>query len=141
MNYLMNKISCFWVLWISVVACSLNSNDSYVSHERLVDFSSNTVWTMTELTGFDEQTWKALGSKEFNSETDTLLFEEGEIYISYLSLVNGCAQYAGNLDIADDTINLKLVNIADVACTELRCDRLKFVIENIANKSYVIVKW
>lgn len=80
-------------------------------------------------------------SDEFNYKTDTIEYRDKYIYISYLSIVNGCGNYDGNLKIKSDSIILELDNISGIECTEQRCDRLIYMIYNPENMSYKIKKW
>ena len=80
-------------------------------------------------------------SDNFFDRTDTIRFSNNEIYVSYLGLVNGCADYAGDIKFRGDTIILDLVNKGDYVCTSQTCDRIKFRIKNERNKKYVVKKW
>ncbi len=96
---------------------------------------------MDELVNSGEENYRNLNSKKFNLKTDTIRFENDFIYVSYLSIVNGCGQYSGNIEIENDSIILKLVDTSGIACTEKRVDRLVYKIKNDANKKYGIKKW
>lgn len=73
-------------------------------------------------------------------KTDTIRFENDFIYISYLSIVNGCSKYIGNIKIKNDSIHLRLIDTARYVCTEERVDRLVYKIKNSQNKKYIIKK-
>ena len=88
----------------------------------------------------DEQTSRVLYSDSFNTNTDTIKYENGLIYISYLSIVNGCGHYAGDIEIKSDSIILKHIDTVGFSCAEPRCDRLVYIIKNIENKKYLIGK-
>jgi len=111
------------------------------THDRLLDFQSKTVMDMDDLIEAEEVFYKNLTSDKFNPKTDTIRFDKDVIYISYLSLVNGCSKYKGDIEVNADSIILELKNINGIECTEQRCDRLIFKIKNPENKKYKIKKW
>ena len=82
-----------------------------------------------------------IASNKLNPETDTLIYDKERIYISCLADTNGCANYAGDLRISNDTIYLRLHNTSGVACSTERIARLQFTIDNPGKKNYHIVKW
>lgn len=96
--------------------------------------------TMDSLFTLSDSTYNMLKSNSFNEKTDTIRYNANEIYVSYLTVVNGCAEYKGDFFIKDDTIDLNLININDQACTEEECDRIVFRIKNVDNKNYKIIK-
>ncbi len=96
---------------------------------------------MDELVELPTEEYRILKSEKFNSKTDTIRFEKDLIYVSCLSVVNGCGNYAGNIEFKNDSIHLKLVDTIGIACTEQRVDRLRYKIKNSENKKYGIKKW
>ena len=88
-----------------------------------------------------EENYKRIYSENFNPKTDTIRYEKDLIYISYLSIVNGCAEYVGDIEIKNDSLILNLRDIGEISCTEQRCDRLIFKIKNLEDKKYKIKKW
>lgn len=80
-------------------------------------------------------------SDNFSDKTDTIQFRDDEIYVSYLGIVNGCTDYAGDIQFKGDTIILNLINKGEYACTSQTCDRIKFKIKNEGSKKYIIKKW
>ncbi|MES2284835.1 MAG: hypothetical protein V4547_04035 [Bacteroidota bacterium] len=123
-----------------VTACATKKQEIKIN-DQLLDFQSWTVMSVDELVEAGEQTYKGANSKQFNSKTDTIRFDKDIIYISYLSIVNGCGQYGGDIEVKADSIILKLNNLGGIECTEQRCDRLIFKIKNTENKEYKIKKW
>jgi hypothetical protein len=77
----------------------------------------------------------------FSDKTDTIQFSDDEIYVSYLGIVNGCADYAGDIQFKGDTIILDLINMGEYVCTSQTCDRIKFKVKNEGGKKYIIKKW
>ena len=49
----------------------------------------------------------------FYPETDTILYYTDTLYVSYLTYVNSCADYDGNIEIKDDSLFLKAQNIRE----------------------------
>ncbi|MDT0557224.1 hypothetical protein RM697_01105 [Ichthyenterobacterium sp. W332] len=113
----------------------------FIPNENLIEFHRQTIMDMDELVDSGEENYQNLNLEKFNLKTDTIRFENDFIYISYLSIVNACGQYAGDIEIKNDSIYLKLVDTVGIACTSQRVDRLKFKIKNSENKKYGIKKW
>jgi hypothetical protein len=97
---------------------------------------------MDELSAQSEKDYQILTDEiNFNPKTDILKFEKNMIYISYLTYVNACAQYTGDIQIRNDSIILKAKNTKDEECASGRIDRFIYRIRNYANKKYTIVKY
>ncbi len=94
-----------------------------------------------ELVSADTAYIRNIYSQDFNNKTDTVEYRGNYIYISYLSMVNGCSEYDGDLEFKADSIILKLDNTSGIECTESRCDRLVYKIRNPENKKYKIKKF
>src|SRR5690349_14589173 len=112
-----------------------------VFNENLISFSDSIVMEIDDLLQLDSSFYQSVFSDNFYEKTDTIEFDKNEIYVSYLAIVNGCADYAGDVQFNGDTIVLDLINKRDYECTEQRCDRLTFRIKNEGNKKYIIKKW
>lgn len=82
----------------------------------------------------------SLFAKNFDPKTDTIVYNEREIYISYLAGLTGCVKYEGDIEIKNDSLILKLVPINNLACTELNIGRVIFRIKNPENLTYKIAK-
>lgn len=128
------------ILVLFLSACETKKQE-YKINDRIVGFQSYTVMSMDSILATGEKNYKLIYSERFNPKTDTIRYEKDLIYISYLSIVNGCAEYCGDLEIKNDSLILKLRNIGENECTEQRCDRLVFKIKNFENKKYKIKKW
>jgi hypothetical protein len=110
-------------------------------NDNLLDFKSTTAFEIDELIESGEQLLDAIYSDKFVAMTDTIIFKDGMIYISYLSIVNDCGNYAGDIEIKSDSIILQLIDTVGLSCTGQRCDRLIFKIKNSENRKYKIKKW
>ena len=110
-------------------------------NENLISFRDSKVMEIDDLLQLDSSFYKSVFSGDFYEKTDTIEFYQNEIYVSYLAIVNGCADYAGDVQFNGDTLVLKVINQLDYVCTEQRCDRLTFRIKNEGNKKYIIKKW
>ncbi|WP_053990051.1 hypothetical protein [Mangrovimonas sp. TPBH4] len=128
------------ILTLGLLA-SCGNKTEFIPNKNLIEFHRRTIMDMDELVNSGEENYRNLNSKKFNLKTDTIRFENDFIYVSYLSIVNGCGQYSGNIEIENDSIILKLVDTSGIACTEKRVDRLVYKIKNDANKKYGIKKW
>ena len=123
-----------------LIACGVKKQE-YKIHDRLIDFQSHTTMNVDQIIESGEKNCKQLYSNKFNPKTDTVRYEKDVIYVSCLSIVNECADYVGNINIKEDSIILKLINIGELECTEPRCDRLIYKIKNANGKRYKIKKW
>lgn len=108
------------VLTLVVVMACRRDGTGFKSNELLIDFKSSTVMNMDELVALNAGKYKKLALEEFNHKTDIIRFEMDRIYVSRLFLVNGCGRYAGDVEVREDSLYLKLINVGDVTCTEQR---------------------
>jgi hypothetical protein len=130
------------IVFLAVVAASCKTDKvEFQKHERLAEFRSWTVMGMDDLARASEQTYLQIESEQFNPETDTILYNNNSIYISCLSIVNGCGRYSGDIQMRSDSIFLNLVTVVEFACARERCDRLVYKIDNPENRKYKIIKW
>jgi hypothetical protein len=83
----------------------------------------------------------SLFAKNFDPKTDTIKFNEKEIYISYITDLTGCVKYGGDVEVKKDSLLLKLVRINNIACTELNIARVVYRINNPKNMKYKIAKF
>jgi hypothetical protein len=120
------------------MSCKSTKEELHKPNERLLYFSTKTIMEIDQL---NDDEYYSINSDEFNDKTDTIRFTNDEIYISYLSLVTGCANYSGDMQIKGDSIILDPFNTNDIVCTEQSCDRVVFRIKNKGNKKYKIKKW
>ena len=102
-------------------------------HEKLISFNMNYDVPNIILKSYAE-------SKKFDPKTDTIEYLKDEIYISYLEGVTGCVVYGGDIEIKNDTITLKLIELNNDACTEVVYARVKYRIHNLGNIKYKIKK-
>ena len=138
-NYINMKI-VFLSVTMVILSCSHIKPDK--KHESLISFKSYPVMDMDELFEKPEKEYHILTDEiNFNPATDTIKYQNNMIYISYLTYVNACAQYTGDIEIINDSIILKAKNIKDEECASGRLDRYVYQIRNIANKEYIIVKY
>ena len=83
----------------------------------------------------------SMDEEGFCPETDSIIYKQDTIYISYIANVNNCGEYKGNVDIRNDSIFLEGNDVSDYACASFRLDRFIFEIHNPDNKEYTIVKY
>jgi hypothetical protein len=77
-------------------------------------------------------------SENFDHPTDTMLYKQDTLYISYLIYLNSCGSYDGNIRFANDTLILLENNLSKQVCTSGRVDRFMFTISNPENKAYMV---
>jgi len=133
------KAFCLIIITIGL-SCSNQEPDR--KHEQLIYFNSQFVMDMDEIFDLSEKEYQRLTDDiNFYPETDTIKYENDTIYISYLTYVNACAKYSGNIEIKNDTLILKAKNILEEECASGRIDRFIYKIYNLDNKEYTIVKY
>ena len=96
---------------------------------------------MDGLVAIGNKFYRTVNSDAFNSKTDTIKYFKNKIYISFLRLATGCADYAGNIKFNQDTLKLLLVNKLETVCTEQDCYRVVYQIENKNNIKYILQKY
>ena len=102
----MKKIICILIV-VSMASCNYRPIQ-IEKHEKLISFSSERVLDMGEYLDLDEQARQRINdNKRFYSGTDTIVYSNDTLYISYLTYVNACADYDGDIEIQNDTIFLK----------------------------------
>jgi len=135
------RLTTILILIGFLTSCGTKSKTEFIPHERLISFNDIFVMEVDSLLTLDSILQQSIYSDKFSDKTDTIQFNDNEIYISYLGITNGCAQYAGDIQFKGDTIILELINKGDYVCTSETCDRIKFRIKNEGNKKYIIKKW
>ena len=127
-------------------SCSVQSEKTdekkIQKHDNLISFRCEFEMDMDELFDkSDEEYQKLTDDINFNAKTDTILYLNDTLYISYLTYVNACAEYAGNIEFKNDTIILDAYNILDEVCASGELDRFIYTIYNPENIKYKIVKY
>lgn len=130
------KIPAYCLLILLFSACDDNKP---WRHKRLISFELKPGLNFDSLIA-TENGYQTIASENFHHELDTIYYLDKKIYISYLSIENGCAELDGSIIFKGDSIFLNTILIGDEVCTEEVCHRLQFVIENKENKKYRIVK-
>jgi hypothetical protein len=108
--------------------------------KRLLSFKNIFLSDVDSVLRFPKQTQDIIFSRRMNPAIDTILYKNGEIYISCISMATGCADYTGNITYKNDTIQLELINLNGLMCPEKNCHRFIYRISNPENKRYVILK-
>jgi hypothetical protein len=78
-------------------------------------------------------------SDSFSKKTDTIRYDKGMIYISYLRATDASSKINGDIEFVKDTV--KLIATSDLVATEQNVDRMIYKIENRGNKRYFIKKY
>ena len=130
----------YLVIIIFIGACSSPINET--KHKQLIGFKSQFVMDMDEIFEKPESEYQKLTDEvNFYPETDTILYYTDTLYVSYLTYVNSCADYDGNIEIKGDSLFLKAQNIGEYECASGRVDRFSYIIHNPNNQKYTIVKF
>lgn len=129
------------ILLLLLNCCNTQRRSEFTPDDRLISFDDEFVMEMDSLMELDTSFYEAIFSAHFFDRTDTILFDENEIYISYLGVVNGCADYAGDIKFNGDSLILDLINTGNYVCTSQTCNRMRFRIKNEEKKKYIIKKW
>jgi len=130
-------------LLIFLFSCKEESEEqeTVTLHRRLISCTISQALTEEEFMKITPEAYDKMYSPAFNPKTDTIRYSNDTIYISYLSITNGCANNVGDINIGDDSIiYLRLINLNDYVCTEIGCDRIQFKIKNPKKKKYKIMK-
>ncbi|MFY8182192.1 MAG: hypothetical protein ACOVLG_10475 [Flavobacterium sp.] len=117
-----------------------------IPEETFIDFKPNKNIISFKITDFlnDKYSDKrpdSLFSRGFDPKTDTIKYQENEIYISCIIGLTGCVKYDGDMEIKKDSMLLKLVTINNIACPELEITRVVFRIKNPRNEKYKFGKY
>jgi len=129
------KFPAYLFLILLVSACEDNKP---WRHKRLISFELKYGLNIDSLNV--TKGYATIASNNFHYKLDTVNYLDGKIYISYLSIENGCAELDGSIIFKGDSIFLNTILIGDEVCTEEVCHRLQFMIENKENKKYKIIK-
>ena len=122
------------------LSCKQQERKKIVINNRLISFQSKIIYNADSLY-LDTSFYQTMSSKSFSIKTDTIKYLNHRIYVSYLTVLAGCAQYYGDLVFVEDTIKLRLINKGDIVCTEQEGWRVRFIIENKKNTKYKIIKF
>jgi len=107
-------------------------------HERLLSFKSTTIYNSDQYSKLSVEAKCEITSENFDHPTDTMLYKQDTLYISYLIYLNSCGSYDGNIRFANDTLILLENNLSKQVCTSGRVDRFMFTISNPENKAYMV---
>jgi hypothetical protein len=130
----------FIVVIVLIQACSSSINET--KHKQLIGFKNQFVMDMDELFEKPDTEYQKLTDEvNFYPETDTILYKSDTLYISYLTYVNSCAEYGGDIEIKGDSLFLKAKNVGEYECASGRIDRFIYTLQNPNNQKYTIVKF
>jgi hypothetical protein len=107
-------------------------------HERLLSFRSSKVYNSDQYRKLSVEDCREITSETFDHRTDTILYKQDTLYISYLIYLNSCGAYDGNIRFENDTLILLENNLSKQVCTSGRVDRFMFTIANPENKAYIV---
>ena len=112
----------------------LPAHRAYKANENLISFDLS--YNITH----EEARMPNMSLMEFDPKFDTIEYKKDELYISYITLLVGCREFHGDIEVKEDSLILKLPNFGEVACTEAETARVKYRIKNPNNIKYKIKK-
>ena len=139
----------FILILAIMCSCTNNSDKKKETHnlpkiqknERLISFRCKLVMNSEEMSSkSDKEFQQLIDHVNFHGETDTIRYSTDTLYISYLTSVNACASYDGNIEFHNDSLILKAINIGDIVCLSEEIDRFIYKIYNPENKKYIIIR-
>lgn len=131
---------CMIIYTMVVFSCS--NQEPIKKHDQLISFKSLFIMDMEDIFERPETEYQKLTDNiNFYPETDTIKYFKDTIYISYLTYVNACADYSGDIEIRNDSLILKAKNILGQECASGRIDRFTYKIYNPDNKNFTIIKY
>lgn len=101
-------------------------------HEKLLGFRTQFLGEL----GDDNYDW--LEQKVKNGQID-IQYLKDTIQVSYITELNACGRYVGNLEIRNDTVKLRINEVSDTVCTSLIIEEVTFLIEtsDMTNKVFL----
>jgi hypothetical protein len=135
------KLHLFVILLLfSTSACKQNrSTKKSMPNNRLLSFHAKLVFDADDVPKIGTDTLRKLESDDLNPNTDTVKYLNGRIYISFLRVTSGCANYKGDLVFKKDTL-VPTVN-SDTVCSEQNIYRFTFLVKDLNNQKYFIKKY
>jgi hypothetical protein len=113
---------------------------TFKPNKDLVEFKIVNGLSDEQVENIDAEGFNYLNSKEFNPKTDTIKYNENEIYVSYLTFLTSGPIYKGDFQIKNDSLILELKPFYDEVMTEESAERVIFKIRNVKNKKYKVGK-
>jgi RNA processing factor Prp31 len=104
------RLTILFTIILLVTSCGTKKKNEFKPNDRLISFSDKLLMEMDSLLKLDSSFRQSIYSDKFNEKTDTIRYDGNQIYISYLSIVTGCADYAGDIQFKGDSIILDLIN-------------------------------
>ena len=140
-------ITIFSILILSSCTNCNNRNENSLKQEeiqkndKLISFRNYTIKDMNKINSLPQKTRESLRDyKKFHFDSDSIYLIKDTLYISYLSYVNECGSYDGDIEIHDDTLFLRIKDISEINCMSERIDRFIFKIYNPEHRKYKLVK-
>ena len=139
----------FILILAIMCSCTNNSEKKKETHslpkiqknEKLISFHCKSVMNNEEIGSKSEKEFQQLHDNvNFYIETDTIHYMTDTLYISYLTCVNACGSYDGNIEFHNDSLVLKAIDIGEISCYSEKIDRFIYKIYNPGNKKYKIIK-
>lgn len=138
----MVKQSIYIVTIILLTLFSCHRRGRTFSHnKKLVSFSSKIIFNSDQYLNKSDSFFSKLNNIQyFKNEFGSIDYKEGLVTVKYLTVVNDCGKYVGDMDISNDTIFLHSESTSLIECASGRIDEFSYSIKNPENKKFVFVK-
>ena len=130
-----------------MISCKTKNDQANSESKTDKKENSETIEVHKNLLGFKTSFLAELGDgkyEELENKVEKGIIEtkyiNDIIYVSYYEELNACGQYAGNIEISNDTIKLGVNLVSDEVCTSLSIEKLTFLIDNPTENKRVIMK-
>ena len=119
---------------ILLISCSTKDNEKDIKrHKDLIHYKS------PFLAELGDENYDKLSTKIKKDKINIDYFKD-IIYVDYLTNVNACGKYFGNIEISNDTIFLIHFLDSDEICTSVGIENPTYIINNPEKKKFKIIR-
>ena len=122
------------MIMILFISCSTKDNEKDIKrHKDLIHYKS------PFLAELGDENYDKLSTKIKKDKINIDYFKD-IIYVDYLTNVNACGKYFGNIEISNDTIFLIHFLDSDEICTSVGIENPTYIINNPEKKKFKIIR-
>ena len=122
------------MIMILLISCSTKDNEKDIKrHKDLIHYKS------PFLAELGDENYDKLSTKIKKDKINIDYFKD-IIYVDYLTNVNACGKYFGNIEISNDTIFLIHFLDSDEICTSVGIENPTYIINNPEKKKFKIIR-
>lgn len=122
------------IIMILLISCSTKDNEKDIKrHKDLIHYKS------PFLAELGDENYDKLSTKIKKDKINIDYFKD-IIYVDYLTSVNACGKYFGNIEISNDTIFLIHFLDSDEICTSVGIENPTYIINNPEKKKFKIIR-